>query len=335
MAKLPFGDDPVESGYPLPGEKVPGTQHGPKIELDLPRIGVANQVQATPGPPVVAPSWVRYEPAAAEVAVASKSERLTPIPPSRRMALQSRANEEMAWARNNREDVFAAYGKLPESKGGRIINGDLFVTMLPVIPSNPSQVHRLDLTDMNYLAMDMFEKQVSSLRPGANTVALMVGAPGAGKTTLAKRLLDQHPEIHTVLDSNGANWEALKHAMNTALQHGHNVDIIYVGGDLKTVVGRTVSRCQDDQRVVPASTQADLHRMSPINFMKAMREIADERVSFAACRAETHAFVEDPAQLANEDLRDPRNNLEGIRNILKEAIHDRRIDTETGGAFNE
>jgi len=251
------------------------------------------------------------------------------------MDLQSRVNEEMSWARANRGAVFEAYGNLEESRGRKIVNGDLFVTLLPSVDANPSRVHRLDLADMNYLAMDMYEQQVSTPRQGEDTVVLMVGAPGAGKSTLAKRLLDQHPEIHTVLDSNGANWETLKHAMNTALQHGHNVDIIYVGGDLETVVGRTVSRCQDDQRVVPASTQADLHRMSPINFMKAMREIADERVSFAACRAETHAFVEDPALLANEDLRDPRNNLEGIRNILREAIHDRRIDPETGGAFNE
>jgi len=263
--------------------------------------------------------------------------RLSPIPPSSRSTLQARANEEMAWARQNRQEVFAAYAKLEESMDGRVINGDLFVTLLPSVDQNPSLVHTLDLADMNYLAVDLYDQAVSIEREnGASTVIIMVGAAGIGKSTRARDLFAKHPEhVHTILDSNGANWIALREAVNTATRSGRNVDIMYIGGDIAGSVSRTVSRCRTDFRVVPAGTQAFLHRAAPANFLRAMAEISEIGVGFAAFDSITQSFRDDPAGLAVSDLNDSNNNPAGITSLLEASFHAQQIAPEVRHAFLE
>ncbi|MBP1627121.1 MAG: hypothetical protein H6Q00_1596 [Holophagaceae bacterium] len=260
---------------------------------------------------------------------------VSPIPPSSRSTLQARANEEMEWARQNRQQVFEAYAGLEESMDGRIVNGDLFVTLLPSVYSNPQLVHTLDLADMNYLAVDLYEASVArNSSTGANTVVAMVGAAGIGKSTRAKELLEKHAgQVNTVLDSNGANWLALLEAINVATRKGCNVDILYVGGDVAGAVSRTVSRSKADSRVVPSKDQAFLHRAAPINFLRAIEEIRQEGIGFAAYDARNQCFSDDMAALATSDLNDPINNLAGITSILKESFHVQQLEPDAQRAF--
>ncbi len=260
---------------------------------------------------------------------------VSPIPASSRSTLQARANEEMEWARQNRLEVFEAYARLEESVDGRIINGDLFVTLLPSVDANPDQVHTLDLTDMNYLAVDLYELSVRKSREEANTVIVLVGVPGAGKSTLARDLVAKRKEIHTVMDSNGANWDALCAAVNYATRHGRSVAVLYVGGSIEIATSRTISRFITDKRVVPASVQANLHRSAPTNFLKALQDLRDEAVGFDGFDANSQNFVQDPGSLAQADLNHPNNNANGITNLLKEAIHDQGLDPESTRAFTQ
>ena len=260
---------------------------------------------------------------------------VSPIPPSSRSTLQARANEEMEWARQNRQQVFEAYAGLIQSRDGKIINGDLFVTLLPSVCNNPGQVHLLDLADMNYLAVDLYEDAVArDSDNGANTVIIMVGAAGIGKSTRAKTLLDEHPaDIHTILDSNGANWLALKEAVNTATRKGRTIDIMYVGGDVAGAISRTLQRSKVDSRVVPVETQAFLHRAAPQNFLKAFSEIQQENVGFVAYNSSTRSFPENIVTPAVSDLNDPINNLAGITSLLKEFCDAQQIEPDTQRAF--
>ena len=260
---------------------------------------------------------------------------LSPIPPSTRATLQARANQEMEWAREHRQEVFAAYATLEESMSGRIVNGDLFVTLLPCVDAHPEQVHSLDLTDLNYLAVDLYEQALApSKGSGPNTVVILVGAAGAGKSTRARDLLAQHAgDIHTILDSNGANWHALREAVGSATRQSHTVDILYLGGDLTGAVARTVSRSRIDARVVPAEAQAFLHRAAPSNFLKAMTELQETGVAFAAYDTRTQTFSHDPAALATADLTAPANTPAGITRLLEELCHDQPLGTHFRNAF--
>ena len=261
---------------------------------------------------------------------------LSPIPVSIRSTSQSRANEEMAWARENRQTVFDAYAELDESMGGKILNGDLFVTLLPSAYARPCDVHTLDLADMNYLAIDYYDQHVSKPDPkGAGTVVLQVGPAGVGKSTLARELVTKYGDsIHTVLDSNGANFDTLQDVLNTALRHGRTVDVLYVGGDIEGATARTVSRCVVDKRVVPASVQADLHRFTPANFIRAIEHLQQEGVAFLAYDARRRCFADDPVLLAQSDLNHFLNNPAGIASIIKESIRVQELDHGAADAFN-
>ncbi len=263
---------------------------------------------------------------------------VSPIPPSSRSTLQFRANQEMEWARGHRQEVFDAYAKLKESRDGKIINGDLFMTLLPSVNSNPELVHTLDLRDMNYLVSDLYEATVAhNSSTGANTVVIMIGVAGIGKSTRAKHLVDKNPDaVHTILDFNGADWSALTEVINVAIRKDRSVDILYVGGDVAGAVSRTVSRFKRDSRIVPMETQVFLHRAAPINFIKAVNEFRLQGVQYLAYDTKTKGYFDEPEDviaLANSDLADPNNNPAGIASLLEESFRAQQLQPDAQRAF--
>lgn len=120
----------------------------------------------------------------------------------------------------------------------------------------------------------VYRRLAETPEPGKNTVILLAGGSGAGKTT-ALALPEIQPALrdaHLVYDTTLSNYDTAKNIIDTARRRGFNVQVLYVYREPSEAAKAVVQRAGQTGRIVPPDALAGAHYGANETIRRLMRQ---------------------------------------------------------------
>lgn len=121
----------------------------------------------------------------------------------------------------------------------------------------------------------VYRRLAETPEPGKNTVILLAGGGGAGKTTA----ITQNPELqallnnaHLVYDTTLSNYDTAKNIIDTARRRGYTVHVVYLYRDPADAARSVVARTAQTGRIVPPNALAQAHVGANETFRHLLRQ---------------------------------------------------------------
>lgn len=220
-----------------------------------PREGQAQESKAE-----VAPS---LEPKTVESALNGPSWH--EIPKDQQEAIQTSLMESSRDLAQHPKETVAKYEALPETRDGRIVNGDLRNLLHPEYTKNANHaLGALAEGDVEVLANDAIamkhirDAAIDKAVAEGKDAAITVGGQGSGKTTAANKLLDNNPDsIGVVIDAPHNDPRNLEANVRRLLDRGLPVHVVFVDRAPEDAFRSTLTRSFSDVRHVNPDSWVD------------------------------------------------------------------------------
>lgn len=172
------------------------------------------------------------------------------------------------------EDVSRAideYGKLPDSKGGKLINTDVARDLSPDYAASKESRARLAGAvhePASWLSKEIYKKKLTETarKSERNKVFFTAGGAGSGKSSAIDVIPDMKEAsdtAHIIYDTNMNTLNSAISRIEQALQAGKAVHIAYVVRDpIKSLTEGALPRAEKSGRTVPLVEHAKTHEGS-------------------------------------------------------------------------
>jgi hypothetical protein len=187
------------------------------------------------------------------------------------------------------DGAIEAYGRLPETKGGRILNVDEARELSPdYAASKEGRGKHAKSTHepSSFLIKEMIARKLEQDFDPSVPVLIMSGGGGVGKTTAAKtastRLNTLYHDSEFILDGTFANEKSAKAKLKQLLGAGRKVVITYTARDpFDSFANGSLPRAEDYGRTVPMEVSLADHRKAGEVFLALQAAFqGDKRVEF-------------------------------------------------------
>lgn len=180
--------------------------------------------------------------------------------------------------------TLAAYEKLPETKGGKVVNTDAFRELSPDYAGSKegrskyaAAVHE----PSSWLAREQYARLLA--RPAeTGEVMILGGGGGSGKSSSLDVVSPGYAARYdAIYDTTLANSQRAVQAIEDALASGRRVMVNFVARDpFDAIVGGVIPRAERDGRTVPLAVAAKAHEDAPRTLASLFERYADDdRVS--------------------------------------------------------
>ncbi|MEJ5251933.1 MAG: zeta toxin family protein [Armatimonadota bacterium] len=194
-------------------------------------------------------------------------ERIADLTPEQRRVEQTLA-EDLS---RNAELRYRQYLK----QFGAVIDADNVRSFSPAYTQNPlNHTVSTHAPSSAFAEWMVYRRLAETPEPGKNTVVLLAGGGGAGKTT-ALGLPEIQPALrnaHLVYDTTLSNYDTAKNIIDTARRRGFNVQVIYVYREPSEAAKAVVHRAAQTGRIVPPDALANAHYGANETIRRLMRQ---------------------------------------------------------------
>lgn len=207
------------------------------------------------------------------------------IPPARELAPDQRLVEQR-FTQQVLADVdgtLDAYAQNPATRGGKVVNTDLFRDLSPDYAASKEARSRFAAAvhePSSWLAREQYARLLAR-PPEAGSVMILGGGGGSGKSTSLDTVAPGYEaKFDAIYDTTLASLKKATEAIEAALATGRTVLITYTARDpLDALVNGVIPRAERDGRTVPLGVAAQAHQDAPKTLAALAEKYAtDDRV---------------------------------------------------------
>ena len=225
------------------------------------------------------------------------------------------------------ERFMVLYRQFEQSLGGRYVSADLFKETFPDYRASPESRNRYNTCVHNaaaVLASEYLRQRIAAPEPERDTVILLTGIPGAGKTSSILETGELPEHIRTVYEGQLSNPETGMAKVSQVLDAGLRPVIVAVHASPERALKNTLQRFEELGRGASIGIMASIQGGLPDSLAQVRERYGDAVALTVVDRRVFH----DPVQLNGwEHL--PVLKLEGdrehIRHRLAEALEQYRL----------
>ncbi len=205
--------------------------------------------------------------------------------------IESRAAEMVG---NHYEDAKAAYAKLKESEGGKVLNTDTARELSKDYLKDRTKAAAVQEPSSHFIKALYADKLQEAPKPGEQkTVLFTAGGAGAGKSSALQNIPAMEKtaaESHIIMDTTMGGLNSARGKIEEALQADHDVHVAFVQRDpVDALVNGALPRANNQEkkygtgRTVPLGDFVQNHVNSPVTVQTLAKEYAgNPRVQFSA-----------------------------------------------------
>ncbi len=188
-------------------------------------------------------------------------------PQEAREALLERIAQEARQMVLARKGIVADHVRLPESRGGLLVNGDLVNTLLPSVRENPTlglaALHEASLeTLMDLFQVHQWIEEWALDQGRGRPVLITMGGQASGKTSLASFA----EGVGAILDAPHTDAEGLKRKIEKLLGQQREVWVVWVHRNPRHALRSMLLRAVEEGRPVRLAQMASAHYRAPQAF---------------------------------------------------------------------
>jgi len=181
------------------------------------------------------------------------------------------------------DGTLAAYAAKPETRGGKVVNTDLFRDLSPDYAASKESRSRFAAAvhePASWLAREHYNRLLAQ-PPETGSVMILGGGGGSGKSTSLDTVAPGYEaKFDAIYDTTLASLKKSMEAVESALASGRTVLITYTARDpMDALVNGVISRAERDGRTVPLGVAAQAHQDAPKTLAALAEKYAsDDRV---------------------------------------------------------
>ncbi len=158
----------------------------------------------------------------------------------------------------NQEDADRVYDSLSESKGGKILNPDIFREIYSGYRTKIGRIENTIATGAPASAAfrDRLWREIANPQ-GRRKLVFTAGGPGAGKTILVKKALAENADL--IADSTLRDTRWAKDTIALAVKRGWDVEILYIQRPIEEVTMGVIQRADETGRWFPITRLSESH----------------------------------------------------------------------------
>lgn len=240
-----------------------------------------------------------------------------------RRALLRTLESEASYRVLEPEEALEDYAAIPDTLGGRLVNGDLAATLLPELRVNPTQGYEA-LEDpegravviLNLLGKILRDRALE-LAAGAPVLILM-GGQATGKTTGAMAL---GRAFGAVFDAPHTDPDALHFLIRRIEPTGSELHVAYADRSPEGALLAMLERSEREGRYVPLDRMARTHAHAPHTFLGLHREFGPALALYHVRAAEGGAgtFMAEGARAVESVMARPKPSERDVAYVLQSA----------------